>query len=202
MSAQPAPPNLTPPFDHPEEDAAYLRALNLRMLDVGLHIVEELDDPDTRKDTPIKDRADVYDRTTRSLRRSILMAERLAAQKRAATEPAQRIAQARTRIQRDVEDAIVREARSPADAETLRLELLERLEDPELDDDILTRPVHEISTDFRRDLGIAEPPGIPRFRRRTPAEIAELRANAHRPRPKTTRPAPKIHPFPINLKEN
>ena len=191
MSSQPTPSGLTPPLDRPEADADYFRAINLRIIDVGVHIIEELDDPETRKQTPIKDRTDVYERTARSIRRSILMAERLAAHKREAADPARRIVQARIHLQRDVEDAITRAARSPADTESLRLELLERLEDPELDADLLSRPFAEISAEFRHDLGIPDLPGYDRHCRRTPADIAELRANAaSRPTLRAARPTP------------
>ncbi len=80
---------------------------------------------------------------------------------------------ARKRIIRDVEDTIQRKTKDD-EAERLHAELLERLDAPDLDDDIDHRPVAEIIEDICRDLGIANYPGAHPWKRRTPADIAIL----------------------------
>ncbi len=90
-----------------------------------------------------------------SVRRTIMLREKLAKPRKTS---ANRTA-ARKRIIRDVEDAIECKA-EPDDQETLRAEFFERLDSPDLEDDIADRPIAEIITDICRDhgLGVAAPP--------------------------------------------
>ena len=123
--------------------------------------------------------AEDYDRVSRSVRRSIMLVQRLsepAADQSAKHDAEQRAA--RRQIIRAVEDEI--EAKSSGDeAESLVAELHERLDGPELDDEIGVRPVAEIINDVRRDLGLAYA-GLAPYKRRTPADVAELCARAAR----------------------
>ena len=123
--------------------------------------------------------AEDYDRVSRSVRRSIMLVHRLsepAAEQTAKDSAQQRVA--RRQIIRAVEDEI--EAKSRGDeAESLVAELHERLDGPELDDEIGVRPVAEIINDVRRDLGLAYA-GLAPYKRRTPADVAALCARAAR----------------------
>jgi hypothetical protein len=75
---------------------------------------------------------------------------------------------------RDVDDAIQRQDIEPDEQDNLRGELLERLDGPEVNDDLDHRPVAEIIADICCDLGIAAPPGARPWQRRTPSDIAVL----------------------------
>ncbi len=126
------------------------------------------------------DLATAHERVSRAVRRTIGLARRL--NDPATPHSPQHRAAARKRIIREVEDAIQRQATRPTDAECLQSELEDRLDGPDLDDDIDARPVPEIIADICRDLGLAEgrPSGHP-WKRRTPGDIASLCARAARP---------------------
>ena len=74
-----------------------------------------------------------------------------------------------------------------ASAEALTAELHERLDGPDLDSDITSRPVADIVAELCRDLGIAPPAGPHPWKRRTPADIAALCARAAAPSPAQTK---------------
>ncbi|MGI4953973.1 MAG: hypothetical protein ACRYGM_19400 [Janthinobacterium lividum] len=138
-----------------------------------------------------------FDRVARTVRRAILLAARLnrPAAPEPQPDPRPRIA-ARRRIIRGMEDAIGREAEGDH-ARALQAEFYERLDAPEAEEDLATRPVAEIIEEFRRDLGIAGIAGFPTpWNRRTPAEIAALNDRAATP-PKPGFPQkPKSRPAP------
>ena len=152
-----------------------------------------------------------FDRAARAVRRTVLLAQHLDDAPRAhaarthARAQAQAEAQAahmearthaRTRILRGVEDALDRAAharRPTPDATALRRELLERLDAPDLhaglDADLARRPLADVIAEICRDLGLAAPvPFSCPPRRRTPADLAALHAQATAP-PGTLRPA-------------
>ena len=115
-----------------------------------------------------------FDRVARTVRRTVMLAMRLDEPVRAGPD---RVA-ARKRIIREVEDAI---QRAPGEGgEDLEGELLERLDSPDLDDDIAGRPVAEIVADILRDLGLAAMPGTRPWKRRRPEDVALLQARAER----------------------
>ena len=119
--------------------------------------------------------ASVYDRVARSVRRSIWLIHKLA-------EPVpvtNRVA-ARKQIIRTVEDAIQRDAEED-EAETLHEELWDRLDSPDLEDEIRNRPVEDIIKDVVRDLGLAASPGTTPWKRRTPEDVTDLCARATQP---------------------
>ncbi len=140
-----------------------------------------------------------FDRIARSVRRSILLARSLARPVPPAPDPAQAAAQARAAARRQViravEDAIQRTSRTrdgvsssqdgrsdgQDSAETLQAELRERLDAPDLDDDICLRPAADIINEIRRDLGLAALPGTHPWKRRTPDDIRQLCAQAAAP---------------------
>jgi hypothetical protein len=113
-----------------------------------------------------------YDRVCRNIRRNMLMIRELAKP----IKTTDRVA-ARKRILREVEDSIQCNADEPA-AETLHEELLDRLDTLDLEDELDARPVADIIKDIVRDLGLAHIPGTHPWKRRTPADVAELAARA------------------------
>jgi hypothetical protein len=124
-----------------------------------------------------------FDRIARAIRRTVTLLHKLPELARKANEPAKaahkhpdRVA-ARKRIIRDVEDTIQR-TKKDDEAEHLHAELHDRLDSPDLDDDIDHRPVDQIIADICRDLGIAHSAGTHPWKRRTPADILALAARA------------------------
>jgi hypothetical protein len=144
-----------------------------------------------------------FDRTVRGVRRSILLAQHIQdpAPPRCAADPARHAILVRQRLLRVVDDEIHEKFHGEA-AEALRQELLERLESPELELEIDTRPADEIIVDVRRDLGIAGHPGCRHpWRPRTTEDVAELHARAagRTPaRPLRPRPTPDPPTLPAN----
>ena len=164
-------------------DAAYYRGILHGMIDVGALLVAQIGQharkeienagPDGVAEPTPEVRAAYVD-ITRSMRRSVLLAQKLDEPVRAPrAQPAERQHAARRRIIRAVEDAIQRESYED-EVEDLETELLERLEQPEMDDEIDSRPVDEIITDICRDLGLVVIPGAHPWKRRTPEDIAAL----------------------------
>ena len=168
--------------DSGPDDAAYYRDVLHELIGMGLDIARAVHaqaqteaTADTAALAPL---AGAFDRVSRAVRRTIALARRL-------DDPAPRPAgkqraAARARILRHVEDAIHRGER-PGNHDRLHAELHERLDGPDLDDEIDHRDIPDIVADICRDLGIAGPPGPQPWKRRTPADIAALCARAARP---------------------
>jgi hypothetical protein len=131
--------------------------------------------------------AAAFDRTARAVRRGILLARSLAEPPPPAHDPSRDRAAVRKRILREVEDVIQRpgtgnERNSDGrDDAGLHAELRDRLDGPDLDDDIAGRPVADIITEICRDLGLDAHPGTRPFKRRTPDDIRQLCARAAAP---------------------
>ena len=129
-----------------------------------------------------------FDRIARCVRRTIALARTLA--QPLPPRPgqhglgqhglAQQRTSARKRIIRAVEDVIHRRTDGPH-AESLHAGLSDRLDSPDLDDDIASRPVAEIINEICRDLGLADMPGNRPLKRRTAADVANLHARAAQP---------------------
>ncbi len=144
----------------------------------------------------LQDLAAAFDSISRTVRRCIMLAQSLDTPKRHARHPApapDRTA-ARKRILRAVEDTLGRQDYDDSyrvcdPTEALHAELLDRMDAPDLDKDIATRPIDDIIKDILRDLGLAALPGTRPWKRRTPSDIAELNARAAAPsRPAGTTP--------------
>ncbi len=103
-----------------------------------------------------------FDRLARTVRRCIVLARRL--DDPVAHAGSSRVA-ARRRIIRAVEDAIEYEGKGDK-AESLHAGFLERLDAPDVDEDIIA--------DICHDLGLATLPGLRLWKRRMPADIAVL----------------------------
>ena len=126
----------------------------------------------------------------RAVRRCIALARTLDAAP-PARDPAQHRTAARKRILRAVEDTIARTAdEGPDTPEALRAELRDRLDAPDLEDDIATRPIADIIQEICRDLGLAAHPGTQPYQRRTPADVARLCATAAAPSAASPHAAP------------
>ncbi len=140
----------------------------------------------------LQDLAAAFDSISRTVRRCIMLAQSLDTPKPPARTPApnhtpapDRTA-ARKRILRAVEDTLGRQDyddsyRDCDPTEALHAELLDRMDAPDLDRDIESRPIDDIIKDILRDLGLAALPGTRPWKRRTPADIAELNARAAAP---------------------
>ena len=123
-----------------------------------------------------------FDRISRAVRRCIALARSLAHPVPPPPDPARQRAAARKQVIREVEDRIGRACNPGSDAaDALTAELHDRLDEPDLDDDLTARPVAEVIAEICRDLGLAAPPGTQPWRRRTPADIADLCARAAAP---------------------
>jgi hypothetical protein len=127
------------------------------------------------------DLAVAFDRISRAVRRTITLARKVVEPVVATQHPAQHRAAARRRIIREVEDTIQRTA-GHAEAESLHAELLDRLDAPDLEDDIELRPIADIIADICRDLGLAALPGTHPWKRRTVPDLAALAALASQAR--------------------
>ncbi len=190
VSFEPRPAPSATAFDSPSpdpqaRDAAYVRVLD-RMMEVGVGLLDMVHheaeermavshtDPPPYP-APADDLSLAYERITRSVRRSIMLAKKL--EEPSHTVAANHIA-ARKRIIREVEDAIQSEAAEDEDIETLNAELLDRLDSPDLVDEIANRTIPEIVTDICRDFGIAGLHGAHPWKRRMPHDIAILGARA------------------------
>ena len=136
---------------------------------------------------PLAITAAAFDRIARTVRRCIHLARILGQPMPAARTPAQARSAARRQVIRTVEDRIdtARHDGNPdLDApEALRAELRDRLDAPDLQADLLHRPTADIIRDICRDLGLCNYPGQRPWRRRTPADIHALHAQAEAPTP-------------------
>ena len=181
MPLQPPP---TPPDDAADQlaaDAQYYRRVLHELIDMGADLARRVHSQ-AKAVAPVagpeQDATVAFDRIARAVRRTIALARTLdePVPPRAGQDGApQRIA-ARKLIIRQVEDAIRREA-GESEREGLHDELLDRLDAPDLDHDIRTRPIEKIIDEIETDLGISGLPGL-LWKRRTPADLATLYARA------------------------
>ena len=193
MSSTPSRPEPTDRATQRDEDAQYYRQVLHELIEIGTDLTRTLHRqaaPETNNQpaaapaaAPAPDPTIAFDRIARTLRRTISLARKLSdpaqprpAQLRADRSTAHRLA-ARKQIIRAVEDTIQRRTKG-AEAEALHAEFYERLDDPELDDDLDQRPVAEIIKDICRDFGIEHFPGTHPWKRRTPQDVRDLCARA------------------------
>jgi hypothetical protein len=201
MPSQPAPAEPQTLADQHAADAQYYRRILHGLIDVGANLASALAqhvEAATPVTEPARDIATVaiaFDRIARAVRRTITLARKVAEPIPAAAErPDQHRAGARRRIIREVEDTIQRTTRG-ADAETLHAELLDRLDTPDLDDDIENRPIADVIADICRDLGLVAMPGTHPWKRRTPEALTALCARAAKARAAKARaPQPRAAP--------
>ncbi len=192
----PANPNLRPPT----EQAGYHRLFVDELIEAGSSLVRLLRDcvdaqaeftQADRKSIPLVDIATAFDRNSRAVRRSIMLAQSLDT---AAPARDQDRAAARRKLICDVQAAIQRNTSwnlddddlndDDFDDDKLEDEDLEDELDEELDsleDEIGRRPIAEVIADICRDLGLAaQLPGMAPWKRRIPSDIALLCTRAAR----------------------
>ena len=159
-------------------DAAYYRRVLHELIEMGADLARMVHGQAQAEPAAAEAPALVaaFDRVARTIRRTIGLARRLDAPEAGLASRAGRRLAVRRQIIRAVEDSIHELA--PERQSALEAELLERLDGPDLADDIDHRPVMEIIAEIRRDLGLSAVPGRPYCKRRNPAEIAVLCARA------------------------
>ena len=157
--------------DQREQDAQYYRGVLHGLIDIGADLARQIH----QQGEPVAEIAIAFDRIARSVRRCVVLAQKIA---EPVGDGGQRRAASRRQIIRAVEDEIQRHADEDA-AESLHAEFCERLDGPELDDELDDdRPVAAIIADICRDLGLAAAPGTHPWKRRSPADVAVLCARA------------------------
>ena len=203
MSSHPIPTHPEPDPGQQAEDTQFYRQVLHDLINMGTDLARILHTQtvahaqaalkDCSPPEPLPDHTIPFDRIARAVRRSIALARTLNQPAAPARTPAQDRAAARRRILRQVEDTIHRTPTpDTGTAEALNAELRDRLDAPDLDDDLATRPVADIIKDICRDLGLSSMPGATPWKRRTPADIAQLSARAAAPTtPRHPNPAPQ-----------
>ncbi len=172
----------------PELDAdtiRHCRRVLLSVVDMAHAVAQEMQRRVTApQDAPAEDpplaAAAAFDRACRNIRQTVMLVEDFGKGKTPRSRAGEHRIAARKRIIREVEDVIQRSASGPR-SERLYRELRERLELPDLEEELEHRQVAEIVTDLCRDLGIAHAEGTHPWKRRTPADIVALCARAARP---------------------
>ena len=156
-------------------DVRFYRAALHELIEMGVDLARDV--CRQAKLAPLADATVMYERVAQAVRRTIALAQRLDTP--AAGNATRRMA--RQRVIREVEDRISLEAERPERADGLRSELYERMDRPELDEELDLRPADEIVADICRDLGIAGMHCGRGWPRRTPADIIALCTRAARP---------------------
>ena len=202
MTLSPAPANQNETAAQAADREA-CRATVRELMDMGMDLARlvhaqaraQLDAaPAATQGGPAPDVTVAFDRIARAVRRTVMLLQRL--NEPAASLPGQNLggqqrAAARREIIRGMEDRIQRSV-GKTEADRLYAELAERMDSPDLEDEILGRPVAEIILDIARDFGLEASPGTHPWKRRTPADIAELCGRAAMPpadAPHTSLPA-------------
>ena len=183
--------HLVPP---PADDTAFYRDVLHELIGLGMDLARALSQQAVAQaeagQAPAPAACVAFDRVCRAVRRSVMLARRVA--EPGVDRPERRVAE-RRQVLRDVEDAIQRSGDGDA-ADALRDELHDRLDSPELDDDLDSRPVAEVVALICRDLGLAGLPGVRPWKRRSPAEVAVLHAQARHRGPGQIRASPRTPP--------
>ncbi len=184
MNPTPTPPQSPPPSQ--EDDDAYYRAVLHSLIDQGAAIARQLSERAAKQ--PESNLTIPFDRITRTIRRTIALARHIATNPPKTRTPAVERTQAREKIIRGVEDAIEARRKPATDAAILYNELHERLDDAAFERELRTRPIDDIIEELARDLGVASQSRVWIWKRRTPTDIATLRARAAMAEPKPGRP--------------
>ena len=164
------------------EDVQFYRTMLHELIELGVELARDVCRQAKAAPAPERPQADVavmFERVSRAVRRTIALAQRLGEPVARDTRPEAARQMARRRVIRQVEDRIQFEPDRPGHRECLRSELYERMDAPELEEELDLRPAAEIIAEICRDLGIERGRMWPR---RTPADIAALCARAARPR--------------------
>ena len=166
-------------------DTDFLEAATKELITLGVSFTRHIHDRTIAEPgADLAEASKAFERVTRGTRKGILLVRKL-------TEPPRHVA-ARKRILREVEDHIQRHAEDDEEADTLQVELLDRLDTLDLIDDIDSLSVETVIRDILRDLGLAHIRGANHpWKRRTPEDVADLNARAaNPPRPRAAPPPP------------
>ena len=180
-----------PPADSPADLESRQRAQTERYLGLLNHVidvcVDVVDGLQVQVRTgPATAVAIPLEHIVRTIRRTMALAQKYAEPPRPRAAERERT---RQKIYRGVEDVIQRSAGTDQEARALRNELRERIDCPDMADDLDNRPIEEIITELLRDFGLAHLPGTHPWARRTPRDIADLKRRAALPPPTPARPA-------------
>ncbi len=138
-------------------DAAYYRRVLHGLIDLGADMAPVVHEQTAHPvaPEPALDMAMAFERISRAVRRTINLARKLADPVKASTarDPGVHRAAARMRIIRAVGESIDSGA-TDAEASDMREELADRMDAPDVDDDIDQRPIEEIIGEICRELGI------------------------------------------------
>ena len=161
--------------DGPGGDASNYREVLHGLIEIGADLARLVQQQARAEGgMPAAEAVVAFERVSRAVRRTIRLAQTL-------DEPVRALGlrrrTARRQVIRAVEDRIQREA-DGAEADSLHAEFVERLDGPDLDEEIGDRPVAEIIADICRDLGLGAMPGTRPWKRRVPADVAVLCARA------------------------
>ena len=167
----------------PATPDTYAQALD-ELITMGMDMARAIHIDSMNASTPLPEQVTAFERVSRTVRRTILLARRLNELPSLAT----RRTHARARLIREVEDAIEAEHGDTERADHLRAELTERIDTPDLDEELDLLPLQTIIADIRNDLGLPTPSTVT-HRRRTPAEAQSLRRRAA-----ASPPAPPARP--------
>ena len=198
--------------DQQAEDAQYYRRVLHELIDIGADLARMVHqqakaqaEAGVPAAEPAPDATIAFDRIARTIRRSIALARTLGEPVPApASHPGQHRIAARKHVIRMVEDAIHRDPRRDQ-AEALHAELLERLDGPDIDDDIGHCTTDQIIDTICHDLGLDGAHRLQVWKRRTPEDVALLCARAAKPsaacnpssivrtRPPPARDAARLH---------
>ncbi len=172
----------------PETDAAYYRRVLHDLIDRGVDLARRVHEQaiaaaPAAANRPDSDPTVAFDRIARTIRRTIALARHIAEHPAQgavqSSKPAERTT-ARARVIRGVEDAIHRR-RNDTDAQALHAEFAERLDDPEFEHDLDGRSIDDVIEEICRDLGVAAQGRAHSWKRRSPKDVAALRARAAQP---------------------
>ena len=164
-----SPPLSATPID---DRMSHLQDVFVSCVELGHELAQLAIAPAKETTLPVDNASIAYHRTTRSMRLSAWLIRKLGESGKIVDRVA-----ARKRIFRTVEDVIQRHE-DDVDTESLQEELMDRMDSPDLEDEIRARPIEDIITDIVRDLGLAQVPGNHPWKRRTPEDLARLCALA------------------------
>ena len=183
--------------ENPQDHNDYYRRVLHDLIDMGADLAQQVHSHANTQPKASQAAADAtiaFDRIARTVRRTILLAQQLDARPRSRLDRDLIRTAARRKIIRAVEDAIQRPSEDPAQLKTRETEFRERLDAPELNedlvDDIAARPITEIIAEICHDLGLGRMPGVRAHKPRKPQDVTTLRTLAAAS-PPTTCPSPK-----------
>jgi hypothetical protein len=172
MSSPPPDPEPT----SPAADTAYYRGVLHRIIDCGVTLLQVLEEQATHPvcPEPMVDAAAGFERIARTIRRTIALARTL--DQPVVVRAASPHRAARTRIRREVEDAIGQDL-DGAEAAESREDLRERMDRPEFENELADRPIEEIIAELCRDLAVGAAGGVQRRRPEAPGDKGAGRAD-------------------------